>query len=147
MHRKKHILAALIICALLLLSLSVYAQGEVQSRIRSIGQVLAFDHDDTNAFFFKTHDGFAIRIQMHVPELRCYLANHVKQDLRLDYSVYESEDSSGEYRTNIGERLLSMKTGEELSDWLAKELADPDALERHHKKLFDFINTPGSVRH
>jgi len=143
---KNLIFPGLIVFSILIGSTSVQAQGEVKSRIRTIGQVLAFDRTDTNAFFFKTRDGFAIKIQMHAPELRCYLANHATQDLRLDYAVYESEDSSGKHRTNIGQRLLSMKTGEELTDWPAKESSDPDALERHHKKLIDFVNTPGSVR-
>jgi hypothetical protein len=125
--------------ALLLLGLftTTPQEGELVSRYQQEGNLIVFAKT-RDAAFFKMSSGLQIRIQL-LPEMDCFLANHPKDDLRVNYSVYDVVDSSGKKRLNKMDRIVSLRNGDDTKTWTEKEQANPELLARHHEALKKYM--------
>jgi hypothetical protein len=141
---------------LLVMSLSLFSSvgklsaqdfGTLISRTQMQAQFLAFDKADTNRFILKTQNGSSMRLYCALPDLRCFLASHASQDLRVRYSTYEASAPSGDaQRTLVATEILSLKTGENLKDWPQREATDSTFAARNHEFLTRFLKNPNLVR-
>lgn len=128
---------------LLLLTSHVKAQtantdnplGKLVKTITNSAQFVLFDEADTNRVILKCL-GFDVKMIYGAPEMKCFVANHLKDDLRATYELYDRETADGStIRSSKLIRLISLRSGDDSKTWLEKEQSDSTLAARHHEQL------------
>ena len=109
--------------------------GKFVKKITTNAQFNLFDEGDSNIVILRCY-GFNTKMIYGAPEMRCFIANHTKDDLQATYEIYEKESPEGStVRSSKLLRLVSLKSGDDTKTWLEKEQSDSTLAARHHEQL------------
>ena len=75
-----------------------------------------------------------MNVIMGAPEMDCFLANHLKEDLSYTYEIHDAP-SEAKGRLNLALRVVSLKSGDDTRTWGQKESQDSVMRARHHEQL------------
>lgn len=113
-------------------------------RIQTRGRFINADQSNRMQIFFEGSDKMRQSLALTDSEMFCFFVNHLKDDLELEFSLFEVTHSSGETeRVRKITSIISLKNGDEFKDWRAKESENPERAERNHKALDKYLREKG----